>query len=141
MAGAAGLEPVTSAVTGQRSNQLSYAPAKGKRNLKELTAERQVFVGEVFKTTARPVAKFGSPTKKTERGFPFHAAAASARAATLTGRRIQMTRSFAPTLGPGGMAEMASSNLQNSMTFWVCGVKQNFVMPPAQGKNENNLTV
>ena len=29
MAGAAGLEPVTSAVTGQRSNQLSYTPAKG----------------------------------------------------------------------------------------------------------------
>lgn len=27
MAGAAGLEPVTSAVTGQRSNQLSYTPA------------------------------------------------------------------------------------------------------------------
>jgi hypothetical protein len=29
MAGVAGLEPVTSAVTGQRSNQLSYTPTKG----------------------------------------------------------------------------------------------------------------
>ena len=35
MAGAAGLEPVTSAVTGQRSNQLSYAPAMERVNLKE----------------------------------------------------------------------------------------------------------
>jgi hypothetical protein len=36
MAGVAGLEPVTSAVTGQRSNQLSYTPAKGKVRLKNV---------------------------------------------------------------------------------------------------------
>jgi hypothetical protein len=35
LAGAAGLEPVTSAVTGQRSNQLSYAPAMEPVRLKE----------------------------------------------------------------------------------------------------------
>jgi hypothetical protein len=34
MAGVAGLEPVTSAVTGQRSNQLSYTPVKGILKLK-----------------------------------------------------------------------------------------------------------
>lgn len=35
MAGVAGLEPVTSAVTGQRSNQLSYTPAKGRGKVKK----------------------------------------------------------------------------------------------------------
>ena len=33
LAGATGLEPATSAVTGQRSNQLSYAPVKGDDNV------------------------------------------------------------------------------------------------------------
>ena len=37
MAGVAGLEPVTSAVTGQRSNQLSYTPAKGDETLKKVS--------------------------------------------------------------------------------------------------------
>ncbi len=36
MAGVAGLEPVTSAVTGQRSNQLSYTPARGKLRLENV---------------------------------------------------------------------------------------------------------
>ena len=35
MAGMAGLEPVTSAVTGQRSNQLSYIPTQGGRDNKK----------------------------------------------------------------------------------------------------------
>ncbi len=42
MAGAAGLEPVTSAVTGQRSNQLSYAPASGLRNYEKSLAKSTV---------------------------------------------------------------------------------------------------
>jgi hypothetical protein len=37
MAGVAGLEPVTSAVTGQRSNQLSYTPARGKIKIKNVS--------------------------------------------------------------------------------------------------------
>ena len=41
MAGAAGLEPVTSAVTGQRSNQLSYAPASGDTDVMKLTFPSQ----------------------------------------------------------------------------------------------------
>ncbi len=37
----AGLEPVTSAVTGQRSNQLSYTPFKGEPNGREREDFRQ----------------------------------------------------------------------------------------------------
>ena len=41
MAGVAGLEPVTSAVTGQRSNQLSYTPAWGSGKNSETFPARQ----------------------------------------------------------------------------------------------------
>jgi hypothetical protein len=61
MAGAAGLEPVTSAVTGQRSNQLSYAPAKGMRKLKEDFARvKFCFGGFGFAC----VQKFGQQTPR-----------------------------------------------------------------------------
>src|SRR5438270_5339139 len=41
MAGVAGLEPVTSAVTGQRSNQLSYTPAPREQKGKKTFRSRQ----------------------------------------------------------------------------------------------------
>jgi len=48
MAGVAGLEPVTSAVTGQRSNQLSYTPTKmGTQTLKEVFASVKFCFGMV----------------------------------------------------------------------------------------------
>ena len=46
MAGVAGLEPVTSAVTGQRSNQLSYTPAKGNVKIKNARPDVKFCFGE-----------------------------------------------------------------------------------------------
>jgi hypothetical protein len=48
MAGVAGLEPVTSAVTGQRSNQLSYTPAVGDEQIRRTRLPRQVLAGEIY---------------------------------------------------------------------------------------------
>ena len=69
MAGAAGLEPVTSAVTGQRSNQLSYAPAMGDEDNKKLMAQRQGLVGGFYEWKIRAAdAKevgVGNPAEET----------------------------------------------------------------------------
>jgi hypothetical protein len=68
MAGAAGLEPVTSAVTGQRSNQLSYAPALGNGTLKK-NWTRVKFCLEIFALKIRAAdAKevgVGNPAEET----------------------------------------------------------------------------
>ncbi len=47
MAGVAGLEPVTSAVTGQRSNQLSYTPREGETKGKKIITQRQDLVRDI----------------------------------------------------------------------------------------------
>lgn len=46
MAGVAGLEPVTSAVTGQRSNQLSYTPAWGTETIKNVRGGVKFWFGK-----------------------------------------------------------------------------------------------
>jgi hypothetical protein len=65
MAGAAGLEPVTSAVTGQRSNQLSYAPAWGgepKKPFSNSQAEQSKF--KIRAADAKEVG-VGNPAEET----------------------------------------------------------------------------
>ena len=63
MAGAAGLEPVTSAVTGQRSNQLSYAPAMGLVKLEDAPGT----VKRVYKIRAADAKEVGvgNPAEET----------------------------------------------------------------------------
>ncbi len=48
MAGVAGLEPVTSAVTGQRSNQLSYTPAKGIETIKNISTTVKFWLEKIW---------------------------------------------------------------------------------------------
>ena len=64
MAGVAGLEPVTSAVTGQRSNQLSYTPAPGEANPTENTRSRQGEQENIRAADAKEVG-VGNPAEET----------------------------------------------------------------------------
>ena len=69
MAGVAGLEPVTSAVTGQRSNQLSYTPTMGTWNLKNLFRGVKFCFGEIcdYKIRAADAKEVGvgNPAEET----------------------------------------------------------------------------
>ena len=62
MAGVAGLEPVTSAVTGQRSNQLSYTPAVGDDQTRKSFPHRQGLRGKI--SVAAGNKKFGQQTPR-----------------------------------------------------------------------------
>ncbi len=64
MAGAAGLEPVTSAVTGQRSNQLSYAPAPGTGKLGNQPGSVKRKSGKIRAADAKEVG-VGNPAEET----------------------------------------------------------------------------
>ena len=69
MAGVAGLEPVTSAVTGQRSNQLSYTPAKrGTWRVKEDSWSVKFWLGDYVLNIRAADAKevgVGNPAEET----------------------------------------------------------------------------
>src|SRR3954467_12714886 len=70
MAGVAGVEPGTSAVTGQRSNQLSYTPVKGERESTQCAGACQrtlpVFLKRIRAADAKEVG-VGNPAEETYR--------------------------------------------------------------------------
>jgi hypothetical protein len=69
MAGVAGLEPVTSAVTGQRSNQLSYTPAWGKRKIVKLSpfVNVQPINNKAIRAADAKEVGVGNPAEETYR--------------------------------------------------------------------------
>ena len=73
MAGVAGLEPVTSAVTGQRSNQLSYTPAPGEEKVRNPFARVNGEVNEqrMIRAADAKEVGVGNPAEETYR-YPNH---------------------------------------------------------------------
>jgi hypothetical protein len=57
VAGATGLEPATSGVTGRRSNQLSYAPATGDRGAPSYLGASGVSSNSPVNAMARPAPR------------------------------------------------------------------------------------
>src|ERR1041385_9039656 len=64
MAGAAGLEPATSAVTGQRSNQLSYAPAWSPESFRDRQVNLVKSIASVKLISWNSGIKFGRQTPR-----------------------------------------------------------------------------
>ena len=67
MAGATGLEPATSGVTGQRSNQLSYAPRKlrGRQATPSRSHRQRVWIKKVIRATDAKEVGVENPSEET----------------------------------------------------------------------------
>ena len=103
MAGAAGLEPVTSAVTGQRSNQLSYAPAWGRRTYERKEEASSGTTGKSGQRTPRRWG-WGTPLKKRT----------ATRTRSVYGTRTDFVNPLSVRIG----AEAARQNSSDSAEGW-----------------------
>jgi hypothetical protein len=115
MAGVAGLEPVTSAVTGQRSNQLSYTPARGTEKVRNMASGVKVclrkFSGDWVRAAA--FARFGDSIQFPNEIQPGHR---ERRWPTLAESRQKKIRAAdAKEVGVGNPAEETCCYPNNAM--------------------------
>jgi hypothetical protein len=68
MAGTTGLEPATSAVTGQRSNQLSYVPKVALGNYGVMSHRMSIFYKILSLCPILPFVVSGTATRLSDRG-------------------------------------------------------------------------